>query len=122
MQLLAFAQHAGKVRERFRTRGVRIIRNYAGPNTPKQRDLWKLKRWDEMFRTTDRAIIEEKCRENEFEPTWLDGDRLRKRVKERLPDVLEELVQPGDIVIALGAGDVNQCVRELNARFSTPAS
>jgi UDP-N-acetylmuramate--alanine ligase len=42
--------------------------------------------------------------------------------KRSLPDVLEELVQPGDIVIALGAGDVNQCVRELNARFSAPAS
>ena len=33
----------------------------------------------------------------------------RARVTERL----DEIVRPGDIVIALGAGDINKCVREL---------
>jgi UDP-N-acetylmuramate-alanine ligase len=28
-----------------------------------------------------------------------------------------ELVRPGDIVIALGAGDINQSVRELQVRL-----
>jgi UDP-N-acetylmuramate--alanine ligase len=38
--------------------------------------------------------------------------------KRKVPDVLEQIVQPGDVVIALGAGDINQAVRELNARLT----
>lgn len=38
-----------------------------------------------------------------------------------LPDVLESVVQPGDVVIALGAGDVNASVRELKTRLDARA-
>jgi alpha-ketoglutarate-dependent taurine dioxygenase len=44
------------VRERFAGRGLRLIRNYAGPGTQKS-DLWQLKRWDEMFQTTERDEV-----------------------------------------------------------------
>jgi UDP-N-acetylmuramate--alanine ligase len=37
--------------------------------------------------------------------------------KAELPEALEKLVRPGDVVIALGAGDVNASVRELRARL-----
>jgi UDP-N-acetylmuramate--alanine ligase len=37
--------------------------------------------------------------------------------KADLPDVLEQLARPGDVVIALGAGDVNASVRELKTRL-----
>ncbi len=37
--------------------------------------------------------------------------------KAELPEVLEQLVRPGDVVIALGAGDVNASVRDLKARL-----
>ncbi len=37
--------------------------------------------------------------------------------KADLPEALERIVRPGDVVIALGAGDVNACVRELKARL-----
>ncbi|MCC6553804.1 MAG: UDP-N-acetylmuramate--L-alanine ligase [Polyangiaceae bacterium] len=37
--------------------------------------------------------------------------------KADLPDALSELLRPGDVVIALGAGDVNASVRELKARL-----
>ena len=33
-------------------------------------------------------------------------------------DALEAIVKPGDLVIALGAGDINKCVRELLSRLS----
>jgi UDP-N-acetylmuramate--alanine ligase len=36
-------------------------------------------------------------------------------------DVLEREVRPGDLVIALGAGDINKCARELLERLSTNA-
>lgn len=65
------------VRERFLARGVRNVRNYVGPEGGGRFDLWKLKRWDEMFRTTDRTVVEQRCREQGFEHTWLPGGRLR---------------------------------------------
>ena len=37
--------------------------------------------------------------------------------KHAVPDALEQVVQPGDLVIALGAGDINASVRELKARL-----
>jgi alpha-ketoglutarate-dependent taurine dioxygenase len=65
------------VRARFDQKGVRNIRNYAGPEGGSRLDLWKLKRWDEMFGTTSREKVEAICRDNEFEPTWRPGGRLR---------------------------------------------
>lgn len=37
--------------------------------------------------------------------------------KTKVADALEEIVQPGDIVIALGAGDINQSVQDLHRRL-----
>ncbi|MFT3766460.1 MAG: alpha/beta fold hydrolase [Minicystis sp.] len=65
------------VLDRFARLGVRNIRNYDGPGGGGKLDLWKLKRWDEMFRTTDRAVVEEKCRENGLTPEWGPNGRLK---------------------------------------------
>lgn len=65
------------VRARFEAGGIRIIRNYDGPASPRGRDLWKMKRWDEIFDTTERAAVEASCAEQGFVPTWRDQDRLR---------------------------------------------
>lgn len=65
------------VRKEFETRGVRNIRNYDGPSSPKGSDVWKLKRWDEMFQTQDRGAVERKATEQGLTCTWLPGDRLR---------------------------------------------
>jgi UDP-N-acetylmuramate--alanine ligase len=40
--------------------------------------------------------------------------------KKRVADALQEIVEPGDLVIALGAGDINASARELLARLSEP--
>jgi hypothetical protein len=64
------------VRERFVRGGIRIIRNYDGPAS-RRRDLWQLKRWDQMFLTTDRAAVEAQCAAQGFQVTWGAGDRLR---------------------------------------------
>jgi UDP-N-acetylmuramate--alanine ligase len=37
--------------------------------------------------------------------------------KNDLPEAMERVVRPGDVVIALGAGDVNACVRVLRQRL-----
>jgi alpha-ketoglutarate-dependent taurine dioxygenase len=65
------------VRQRFVEGGIRIVRNYAGPSGGSRLDLWKLKRWDEMFATTDRAAVEAKCHEQGFVPEWTGDDGLR---------------------------------------------
>jgi alpha-ketoglutarate-dependent taurine dioxygenase len=66
-----------KVRERFESGGIRIIRNYSGPENPNRLDLWKLKRWDEIFGTTDRTAVENDCRAQGSEFEWQPGGRLR---------------------------------------------
>jgi alpha-ketoglutarate-dependent taurine dioxygenase len=64
------------VKRRFEERGVRNIRNYCGPEGGSRFDLWKLKRWDEMFQTTDRATVEARCREEGLTATWKPEGRL----------------------------------------------
>jgi pimeloyl-ACP methyl ester carboxylesterase/alpha-ketoglutarate-dependent taurine dioxygenase len=66
-----------EVRARFVAKGVRNVRNYAGPGGGARLDLWKLKRWDEMFGTPDRAEVERLCRENGFDFAWRPGGALR---------------------------------------------
>lgn len=67
------------VRGRFERGGIRVIRNYGGPSGAGRFDLWQLKRWDEIFQTTDRAVVEAKCAaEGVFtDLRWGPGDRLR---------------------------------------------
>ena len=62
---------------RFEARGLRIVRNYSGPSGGSRFDLWRLKRWDEMFLTTDRVEIEARCRAEGFDAEWTAGDGLR---------------------------------------------
>ncbi|MFN2375249.1 MAG: TauD/TfdA family dioxygenase [Candidatus Binatia bacterium] len=62
---------------RFEKRGIRVVRNYAGAGSTSRFNPFQLKRWDEMFLTTDRAAVEAKCREEGFEPVWTGADGLR---------------------------------------------
>ena len=66
-----------KIREEFERKGVRTIRNYNGPDSKSGMDLWKLKRWDELFSTTDKKVVEKNCRENLMQFEWRDGGKLR---------------------------------------------
>ena len=65
------------VRARFDERGVRIVRNYRAPGARRPWEMAQLKSWDSMFMTTDRAVVETKCKEEGFEATWGKGDSLR---------------------------------------------
>lgn len=68
---------APDVRERFEKKGVTNIRNYAGLGGSAWWDPWKLKRWDEMFGTTDRDAVTSKCESEGFTATWDASGRLR---------------------------------------------
>lgn len=66
-----------QLRQKFADKGVTVIRNYTGPGGGGKFDLWQLKRWDEMFLTTDKTVVEQKCRELDIQCEWLPGDKLR---------------------------------------------
>ena len=72
-----YAQMDPAIRQEFEEKGVRLIRNYTGPNSKARNDVYQLKRWDELFKTTDHAKVEEECRKNELRPTWLEDDKLK---------------------------------------------
>ena len=63
--------------KRLEEKGLRIVRNYSGPEGGGRLDPWRLKRWDEMFLTTDRAAVEARCRAEGFEPIWTERGGLR---------------------------------------------
>lgn len=70
------------VRRRFEERGVRNIRNYSGPPGEAgagagRWDPWQLKRWDEMFRTRDRAEVSARCAELGLRCEWRSDGKLR---------------------------------------------
>ena len=62
---------------RFEKRGIRVVRNYAGTGSVSRFNPFQLKRWDEMFLTTDRAAVEARCQEEGFEAIWTTGGGLR---------------------------------------------
>ena len=63
------------LRTRWAQKGLRIIRNYSGPNETKK-DLLELKKWPAMFSTTDRKVVEATCAREGFKAVWKDNDRL----------------------------------------------
>ncbi|HEX7956622.1 MAG TPA: TauD/TfdA family dioxygenase [Pyrinomonadaceae bacterium] len=59
-----------RLRARFIEKRVMYVRNYNdGFGLP----------WQEVFQTTERAVVEEYCRQNAIEFEWKDGDGLRTR-------------------------------------------
>ncbi len=65
------------VRRRWEERGVRIVRNYGGPEGQGKADPRQLKRWDQIFGTTDRAEVERMAGANGMTPEWRADGRLR---------------------------------------------
>lgn len=66
-----------EVKEAFKTKGVKTIRNYKNPEANSSFDLWQLKKWNEMFHTTDKATVEASCNENKIDFEWLPNNALR---------------------------------------------
>ena len=59
-----------KILERFLDKRVMYVRNY-GEGVDMS--------WQDAFQTTDRAVVEEYCRQAGMTAEWRDGDRLRTR-------------------------------------------
>jgi alpha-ketoglutarate-dependent taurine dioxygenase len=64
------------IRDEFERRGIRHIRNYSAPED-KSRNAFQLKKWDEMFLTSDKSVIEKKCADNSIQCEWKKDNGLR---------------------------------------------
>ncbi len=65
------------VRDRFERLGLRIVRHYGGPEGGGKFNPFQLKRWDEMFGTTDRDEALAKAKSAGFQADWTPGGKLR---------------------------------------------
>lgn len=65
-----------QIRNEFEAKGVITVRNYSGIEK-KSFNLFELKRWNEIFHTTDKAEVERQCREQHIEFEWMPDGKLR---------------------------------------------
>lgn len=66
-----------KILSDFETKGVITVRNYSAINHKPFLNLFELKKWNEMFLTNDKKVVEQKCIENGIEYEWHSNDRLK---------------------------------------------
>ncbi len=64
------------IRSEFEQKGVKHIRNYSSPNN-KNNNGFQLKKWTDLFHTTDKKAIEEKCKLHDMQFEWKEDDGLR---------------------------------------------
>ncbi|TGK00167.1 taurine dioxygenase [Leptospira langatensis] len=62
--------------KKFESKGVKYIRKYDGPKASRY-SLWKTKRWDEMFSTTEKKEVEKIASKQRFQVDWLAEDGLK---------------------------------------------
>lgn len=72
-----YAELNPKVREAFDTKGIITVRNYSGLESKSRFNLFELKKWNEIFLTSNKAEVEKQCREQGIEFEWLAGGNLR---------------------------------------------
>lgn len=72
-----YAQMNPKVRDEFDRKQVITVRNYSGLESSSKFNLFELKKWNEIFNTTDKNEVERQCKEQHIEFEWLEGGNLR---------------------------------------------
>ena len=73
---LVWQQMDPQVRQAFETKGVRHVRNYNGNGFNLSIDPTKTKKWPDMFKTTNKAEVDQKCQESGQQHEW-HGNGLR---------------------------------------------
>lgn len=73
-----YRQLDSNIRAKLEQKGLMTVRNYSGLDVKKSRfNLFELKKWNEIFQTTDRAEVERQCKEQEIEFEWQGNGNLR---------------------------------------------
>lgn len=66
-----------QIRAEFDKKGLLTVRNYSGLNGGSKFNLFELKKWNEIFNTTDKAEVERQCQQQEIEFEWMPNGNLR---------------------------------------------
>lgn len=66
-----------KIRNEFDTKEIVTVRNYSSIENTSRFNLFELKKWNEIFHTTDKEEVEKQCREQEIEFEWKETGNLR---------------------------------------------
>lgn len=66
-----------RIRNEFDTKGLITVRNYSGLNSQSKFNLFELKKWNEIFNTTEKTEVEKQCKEQEIDYEWLNNGNLR---------------------------------------------
>ena len=64
------------IKKKIEAKGIRYQRKYDGPSSGSRFSLWKTKRWDEMFNTTNISEVEKIAKKNRFDLKWEGTDSL----------------------------------------------
>lgn len=72
-----YAQLDPKIREVFDKKGLITVRNYSGLGKSNKLNLFELKKWNEIFNTTDKLEVERQCKDQEMDFEWLSDGGLR---------------------------------------------
>lgn len=72
-----YAELHPKIREEFESKGVVTVRNYSGSEKNSILNLFELKKWTEIFNTTNKAEVEKQCRDEGIAFEWRDENQLR---------------------------------------------
>ncbi|MBL8681560.1 MAG: UDP-N-acetylmuramate--L-alanine ligase [Myxococcales bacterium] len=113
--------------------GRRLVVAFQPHRYTRTRDLFEA--FTRAFNRADVLVVTDVYAAGEARIEGATGERLADAIrkhghhrvhfesdKTKLPDVLEKIIKPGDMVIALGAGDVNQSVKTLSERLRAKAS
>ncbi len=108
--------------------GRRLVVAFQPHRYTRTRDLFDA--FTRAFNRADVLVVTEVYAAGESPLDGIDGARLAAAIrqhghhrvhfepdKSRLPETLASLVRPGDMVIALGAGDINQSLKGLASRL-----
>ncbi|MBI5515486.1 MAG: UDP-N-acetylmuramate--L-alanine ligase [Deltaproteobacteria bacterium] len=108
--------------------GRRVVAAFQPHRYTRTRDLFE--EFTRCFNQADVLVLTEVYPAGESPIPGATGERLAQALREhghrnvhyepdkhRVCDRLEALSRPGDMVIALGAGDINQCLRQLYQRL-----
>lgn len=66
-----------KIREEFDKKGVLTVRNYSSLENASRFNLFELKKWNEIFNTTERTEVERQCNDQHIDFKWMPNGNLR---------------------------------------------
>ncbi|MBK7147518.1 MAG: TauD/TfdA family dioxygenase [Bacteroidetes bacterium] len=72
-----YAELHPDIRQEFDNKGVLTVRNYSSLENASKFNLFELKKWNEIFNTTERAEVERQCRQQHIDFQWMPNGNLR---------------------------------------------